>query len=131
MTSFGQGLIESAKEALAFARGEDNGCVVHIIAESYTTHIRRKINMSQSQFAAHFGVSVRTVQEWEQGRAVPSGPAQTLLKVIDHEPEAVRRALASPRDHRRAKVRQRRLTRLFKRLIRENNPLSTIIAHYE
>jgi putative transcriptional regulator len=49
--------------------------------------------MSQSQFAAYFGVSVRTVQEWEQGRAVPSGAARAFLTVIDREPDAVRRAL--------------------------------------
>ena len=49
--------------------------------------------MSQSQFAAYFGVSVRTVQEWEQGRVVPSGAARAFLTVIDREPEAVRRAL--------------------------------------
>jgi len=45
--------------------------------------------------AAYFGVSVRTVQEWEQGRAGPSGPSRTLLIVIDREPEAVRRALVT------------------------------------
>ncbi len=94
MTSFGQSLIDSVNEALAFARGEDNGCVVHIPPEIDTARIREKIGMSQSQFAAHFGVSVRTVQEWEQGRAVPSGPAQAFLKVIDREPEAVLRALS-------------------------------------
>jgi putative transcriptional regulator len=49
--------------------------------------------MSQSQFAAYIGVSVRTIQEWEQGRVVPSGAARAFLTVIDREPEAVRRAL--------------------------------------
>jgi putative transcriptional regulator len=49
--------------------------------------------MSQGQFAAYIGVSVRTIQEWEQGRVVPSGAARAFLTVIDREPEAVRRAL--------------------------------------
>ena len=89
----GQRMIAGAKQALAFVRGEDNGCIVHIPDEIDTARIRKKINMSQSQFAAYFGVSVRTVQEWEQGRAVPSRTARAFLTVIDREPEAVRRAL--------------------------------------
>lgn len=88
-------MITSAKEALAFVQGEDNGCLVHIPEEIDTVHIRKKINMSQSQFAAYFGVSVRTIQEWEQGRALPSGAARAFLVVIDREPEAVRRALVT------------------------------------
>lgn len=90
----GQRMIASAKQALAFVEGEDNGCVVHIPDEIDVARIRGKVKMSQRQFAAHFGVSVRTIQEWEQGRAVPSGPSRALLMVIDREPKAVRRALA-------------------------------------
>jgi putative transcriptional regulator len=89
----GQRMIASAREALAFARGESNACVVHIPDQIDTARIRRKIKMSQSRFAAYFGVSVRTVQEWEQGRVVPSGAARAFLIVIDREPDAVRRAL--------------------------------------
>jgi len=91
----GQRIISSAKQALAFVQGEDNSCIVHIPDEIDTVRIRKKIDMNQSQFAAYFGVSVRTVQEWEQGRAIPSGPARAFLMVIDREPEAVRRALVS------------------------------------
>jgi putative transcriptional regulator len=91
----GQRMIASAKQALAFAKGEVNGCVVHVPDGIDVARIRGKVNMSQRQFAAHFGVSVRTIQEWEQGRAVPSGPARALLIVIDREPKAVRRALVS------------------------------------
>ena len=57
--------------------------------------IRRKLGLSQSEFAARFGFSVRTVQEWEQGRAVPDRPARILLTVIEKSPEAVERALAA------------------------------------
>jgi putative transcriptional regulator len=89
----GQRMIASAKQALAFAQGENNACVVHIPREIDTARIRKKIKMSQSQFAAYFGVSVRTVQEWEQGRVVPSGAARAFLIVIAREPDAVRRAI--------------------------------------
>jgi putative transcriptional regulator len=91
----GQRMIASAKQALAFAEGQDVGCVVHIPDEIDVARIRKKVKMSQRQFAAYFGVSARTVQEWEQGRAVPSGPSRALLVVIDREPQAVRRALVS------------------------------------
>ena len=71
----GQRMIASAKEALAFAEGAANGCVVHIPDEIDVARIRKNANMSQRQFAAYFGVSARTIQEWEQGRAIPSGPS--------------------------------------------------------
>jgi putative transcriptional regulator len=45
------------------------------------------------EFAKLFGLSKRTLEHWEHGRRVPSGPARALLTVIAREPEAVRRAL--------------------------------------
>jgi putative transcriptional regulator len=57
--------------------------------------IRRKLGLSQSEFARRFGFSVRTVQEWEQGRAVPDRPARILLRVIERSPRAVARAVAA------------------------------------
>jgi putative transcriptional regulator len=51
--------------------------------------IREKIGLSQSAFAGLLGVSVRTLQEWEQGRRTPKGPAQALLRVADRHPEAL------------------------------------------
>ena len=74
----GQRIIASAKEALTFAQADDNGCVVHAPKAMDAVRIRKKIKMSQSQFAKYFGVSVCTVQEWEQGRAVPSGRNDNL-----------------------------------------------------
>jgi DNA-binding transcriptional regulator YiaG len=55
--------------------------------------VRKRLKMSQAAFAHVFGVSVRTVQEWEQRRRKPAGAARALLQVIDQEPEAVRRAI--------------------------------------
>ena len=51
--------------------------------------IREKLDLSQSAFAGLLGVSVRTLQEWEQGRRNPKGPAQALLRVADRHPEAL------------------------------------------
>jgi putative transcriptional regulator len=57
--------------------------------------IRRKLGVSQSEFATRFGFSVRTVQEWEQGRALPDRPARILLRVIEKSPKTVERAVAA------------------------------------
>jgi DNA-binding transcriptional regulator YiaG len=57
--------------------------------------LRRRLGMSQARFARCFGFTIDTVQQYEQGRRRPSGPAATLLLVIAREPEAVRRALAA------------------------------------
>jgi len=56
--------------------------------------LRGRLGLSQTQFALRFGFSVDTVQQYEQGRRTPSGPACTLLRVIEAEPEAVIRALS-------------------------------------
>ena len=51
---------------------------------------RAKVGVSQSEFGAMFGVSVRTLQDWEQGRREPSGAARTLLRIAARTPDAVR-----------------------------------------
>ena len=50
---------------------------------------RGKTGLSQSRFAELLGVSVRTLQDWEQGRRVPSGAARTLLAIVAKNPQAV------------------------------------------
>lgn len=56
--------------------------------------IREKLGKSQSEFARMIGVSVATLQNWEQGRRVPQGPALALLRVAAASPRAVERALS-------------------------------------
>jgi len=49
--------------------------------------IRSKLHLSQAAFAGLMGVSLRTVQDWEQGRRKPSGPAEALLRIAEQKPE--------------------------------------------
>jgi len=51
--------------------------------------VREKTGLSQARFAELLGVSVRTLQEWEQGRRAPSGAARTLLLIADRNPGAL------------------------------------------
>jgi len=54
--------------------------------------VRERLGLSQPELARAFGVSVDTLQNWEQGRRVPRGPARVLLTIIDQEPGLVLRA---------------------------------------
>lgn len=58
--------------------------------------IRRKLSLTQEQFAHYFGVSVRTIQQWEQHRSKPNAVARNFLRVIDYNPQAVQHALGEP-----------------------------------
>jgi putative transcriptional regulator len=60
------------------------------VEPTVAAHARAKVGLSQSAFAALLGVSVRTLQDWEQGRREPTGAAQTLLRVAAAHPEALR-----------------------------------------
>jgi putative transcriptional regulator len=55
--------------------------------------IRERLRMSQPEFAARFGISVKTLRNWEQGHRQPEGPARAYLTVIKNDPEAVMNAL--------------------------------------
>ena len=97
MTKAGSRILKSARQALAYAEGraEPRAYIVHVPEDLDVKAIRGKIGMSQEEFARHFGVSKRTVQDWEQRRRRPAGPSRALLVVIEREPEAVRRALSA------------------------------------
>ena len=69
------------------------GRVVARIAVSPVIEARTKSGLSQAQFAQMLGVSVRTLQEWEQGRRQPSGAAKTLLAIAGKRPEVLREEL--------------------------------------
>ena len=98
-TAAGHRIIASAKQALAYARGEHvPGLRVTYVevdrpAPVEVRSVRQKLKLSQSKFAARFGFTPATIRNWEQGRTQPDGPARVLLTVIAHHPEAVEDAL--------------------------------------
>ena len=95
----GRRLIASARQALAWAKGENvPGVRVTVVKVTRTPVIdvrilRKKLGLSQSQFAERFGFTPATLRNWEQGRREPTGPAQALLRAIHNDPENVIRAL--------------------------------------
>ena len=93
MSTFGDDLIQSLNEALAHARG-DGSAIVH--APVVPREVRMKVNLTQAQMAPLMGMSLSGYRKWEQGTRRVSGPAATLLRVIEREPEAVKRAILSP-----------------------------------
>jgi putative transcriptional regulator len=67
---------------------------IHRIPLSEVTQARAKSGLSQSQFAQVLGVSMRTLQEWEQGRRKPSGAARALLSIAAKRPDVIRDVFA-------------------------------------
>jgi putative transcriptional regulator len=55
--------------------------------------IRAKLQLSQAAFAGLMGVSLRTIQDWEQGRRKPSGPAEARLRIAEQHPEVFKRLM--------------------------------------
>jgi putative transcriptional regulator len=76
-------------EILDGLRQLKHGEVGRVINVPPVTTIRERTGLSQAKFAALLGVSVRTLQEWEQGRRAPSGAARTLLMIAAKNPHAL------------------------------------------
>jgi putative transcriptional regulator len=86
-------LLDSVREAGSILRGEKKASRRIAIGASGVRTIREKTKLSQSEFAHLIGVSVKTLQNWEQNRRRPAGPAAALLKIIAHEPRLAVKAI--------------------------------------
>jgi putative transcriptional regulator len=83
----GQEILEGIREVKAYKAGRIDLRTRELKEPSLPQDIRRNLNLSQSAFAGLMGVSLRTVQDWEQGRRQPSGPAKSLLRIAEQRPE--------------------------------------------
>jgi putative transcriptional regulator len=94
----GKSIIAGLQDALAYAQG-DTACgqthTVRIPTTIDVKAIRQRLGLTQAAFAQRYGFTLSSIQNWEQDRRQPEGAARVLLLVIDKEPEAVQRALAS------------------------------------
>jgi len=91
---FGE-LVTSIRQAGRIRRGRARPSRRFSYRAADVAAIRDQLNKSQSEFAQMIGVSVATLQNWEQGRRVPQGPALALLRVAAAHPRVVERALAA------------------------------------
>lgn len=82
-------LLGSVREGGAILRGKKTAKREFRFEEPDVRSIREKYGLSQEKFAALLGISVRTLQNWEQARRVPHGPARVLLRVAEEHPEAI------------------------------------------
>ena len=93
-TSFGTDLIEGMKLVVAHQRGKIE--VEQVWPKPIDVKaIRKRVKMSQAEFARAYRISKRALQEWEQGGRQPDSAARAYLTVIAKEPAVVRRALTS------------------------------------
>ncbi|MEI6068629.1 MAG: helix-turn-helix domain-containing protein [Methylococcaceae bacterium] len=81
---FYEDLLQSVREMKDNRRAKET-----VIPVSLVLATRSKTGLTQAQFAVLLGVSVRTLQDWEQGRREPSGAAKTLLRIAEQHPEVL------------------------------------------
>jgi putative transcriptional regulator len=88
-------LLKSLDEAKAIRTGKRKPNRVITFKPVEVKTVRKRLHVSQTQFAHLIGVSAATLRNWEQGRTNPEGAARALLKIASHRPDAVLEALRS------------------------------------
>ena len=86
-------LLESVREGGAILRDRGKASRRFEVGSSGIRAIRERTSLSQSEFARLIGVSVKTLQNWEQDRRRPTGPAAALLRIIAHAPQLAIKAI--------------------------------------
>ena len=82
-------LVTSVKEGGEILRDKKKPARAWVVEDPDVADLRERYGLSQSKFAALLGISVRTLQNWEQGRRQPQGPARVLLQVASEHPDAL------------------------------------------
>ena len=86
-------LMDSVKEMDAITKGKKKPGHVRQFKEPEVKAIREMTGLSQARFATLIGVSNRTLENWEQGRRHPTGPAKALLRIVEQDPKHALRVL--------------------------------------
>lgn len=82
-------LLESIQEAGKYLRGEAKPSRIMEFPDPDVKAIREATHLSQAQFARLIGVKLKTLQNWEQRRVRPTGPARALLRIVERNPTAL------------------------------------------
>ena len=93
-TKAGRSIVAAAREALAHLKGEKTQVRVTNVWVVDVKEIRHELDMSQQEFAAAYGIPLRTVQSWEQGARQPDATARSYLRAIARLPRQVRGAVS-------------------------------------
>lgn len=83
------GLVASVREGGAILRGDKAPARAFVVDGPNIQRLRATYQLTQNEFAALLGISVKTLRNWEQGRRAPEGPARVLLQVAARHPDAV------------------------------------------
>ena len=88
-------LLQGVRDAGSYLRGNRKTAArIDRISPDSIAGVRAKLGLSQTQFARAIGISLDTLQNWEQGRRHPTGPAKVLIKVAARHPEAILESVA-------------------------------------
>lgn len=90
-----EGIMEGLTDALAIATGRADPATyrVHIPAAVDVKALRKRMGLTQEEFAVRYGFTLGRLRDWEQGRTAPAASDRVLLTVIDKDADAVNRAL--------------------------------------
>ena len=94
MSSAFEEIQEGLHAAIEHAKGNNSKVILHKPRSVDVKKLRTKMNMTQQQCCALFGIALGTLRHWEQGDRSPKGPALVLLNVVEKNPQAVMAALA-------------------------------------
>ena len=94
-SEFFSSIKQGLTEAIDFTEGRPGKAVVHEFTPVDVKLVRKKLGMSQPEFASAFGISLGTLRHWERGDRKPRGPALVLLNIVAKEPKVVLKALAA------------------------------------
>lgn len=94
-TNFGDDLIESLNQAVAFTQGQTKSAQVHVVHVPNVRSLRQRLKMSQQVFASTYRIPLATLKGWEQGRRQPDATAAAYLSIIEKMPAETQAALES------------------------------------